>query len=482
MRIQYKKLVSDTNFGSVKSFRRIARGMSAGGRMVDLITMAHDQSGLPLTCDSDSIAALFDDTVTAYLSFSNDTGQHVKTLLTAEPAMPMGNCLMGYFYQLMGTRALTSRAQRALKTAQAYAGTTPREQLHMAALQAWLGNDLKGAAACWESILVASPRDILAVKLAHFMHFYLGDSRNIRDSIARVLPAWSEEDADYGFILAMYAFGLEETGNYSKAEEFGRQAVQINSGDIWGVHAVAHVLEMQDRCDEGIDWINSLESSWSRVNNFRYHVAWHGAVFYFNRGDCERALELYDETIWDPESKEYLDLCNDASLLLRLQMAGLDIGDRWRVLAEVISQHTQQHIFNFIDAHYALALGAGGERAAAEAFIATLNDDIDNNQDPHDTYLEVAEHIGLTLAKAVLAYTQRDHQRVVELLLPVRYRVQKIGGSHSQRDLFAQMLIDSSLQSNQLSLARALLAERVALRPNSVRSLQQQADLMEQTG
>jgi len=447
--------------------------------MLDSVGMTSDQSGLLISCDSDATAALYDDTVTAYLSFSNATGKCAKTLLTAEPAMPMGNCLMGYFFQLMGTRALTSRARRSLETAQNFAGATPREQLHIAALQAWLGDDLKGAVACWETILIDSPRDILAIKLAHFMHFYLGDSLNIRDSIARVLSAWSEQDAAYGFILAMYAFGLEETGDYARAEDYGRQAVQRNNGDIWGVHAVAHVLEMQGRNDEGIDWINSLEPSWSTVNNFRYHVAWHGAVFHYNRGDAERALQLYDETIWDPESKEYLDLCNDASLLLRLQMAGLDTGDRWQVLAGVISQHTQQHIFNFIDTHYAMALSAGGEFAAAEAFITELSEEIGSNQNLHDTYLEVAEYVGLTLTRAIVAYTQGDHRRVVDLLLPVRYRVQRLGGSHSQRDLFAQVLIDSALQSEQLSLARALLAERVTLRPNSVHTLRQQADLVQ---
>lgn len=444
--------------------------------------MTTDQNGLELSCEDAATAALFDDTVNAYLSFSKDVGKYAKALLTAEPSMPLGNCLMGYFFQLMGTRALTSRAQRCLETARQSSAATPREQQHAAALEAWLRDDLNGAAKHWESILVEHPRDLLAAKLAHFMHFYLGDSISIRDSIARVLPAWSEQDAAYGYLLAMYAFGLEEAGDYAQAESYGRRAVAMNNNDIWGIHAVAHVLEMQDRSQEGIDWISDLQPHWSKGNNFRYHVAWHGALFHVDRGDAERALQLYDDTIWDPESNEYLDLCNDASLLLRLDMAGLDTGKRWRELAEVVSKHTQQHIFNFIDPHYVAALAAGNELAAAESFVEALRDELASDWSSHDTYLQVADHIGLTLAQAMVAYVQDDHARVVDLLLPVRYRVQRIGGSHAQRDLFAQVLIDSALKSNQRPLARSLLAERIALRPNNIVTLRRYAELLEATG
>ena len=430
--------------------------------------MVVNQAGLALSCESEATAGLFDDTVNAYLAFSVDTGKHVKALLTAEPNMPMGNVLMGYFYQLMGVRKLVSRAQKSLATAQAHAHTvTPRERLHMDALSAWVQDDLRGATAHWEAILLEHPRDVLAAKLAHFGHFYLGDPRNIRDSIARVLPAWSEQDEVYGFVLSMYAFGLEETGNYAQAEAHGRQAIALNRDDPWGVHAVAHVLEMQERYAEGIEWIDELESSWGTANNFRYHLAWHRALYYLDRDEPERALQLYDETIWDPESREYLDLCNDVALLARLDMLGVDTEHRWQALAEVLSQHNQVHMMNFIDAHYVLGLAMGGERAVAEAMVTALELELKQTNDPNDSYLEIAAKVGLVLSSAMTAYANADYDAVVELILPIRYDIQLIGGSHAQRDLFAQMLIDAAIKAKRLALARALLAERVALKPNN---------------
>ncbi|NIP86282.1 MAG: tetratricopeptide repeat protein, partial [Planctomycetales bacterium] len=125
----------------------------------------------------------------------------------------MANVLMGYFYMLMGVRPLVPRAQKSLQAAREDQATvTARERGHMDALDAWSRNDLRGATAHWEAVLLDHPRDVLAAKLAHFGHFYLGAPLQIRDSIARVLPAWSEADPAYGFILSMYAFGLEETG------------------------------------------------------------------------------------------------------------------------------------------------------------------------------------------------------------------------------------------------------------------------------
>ena len=61
----------------------------------------------------------------------------------------------------------------------------------------------------------------------------------------------------------------------------------------------------------------------------------------------------------------------------------------------------------------------------------------------------------------------KDFGRAVDLLHPVRYDIQRIGGSHAQRDLFAQLLIDAAVKAQRIPLARALLAERVALMPNN---------------
>ena len=84
----------------------------------------------------------------------------------------------------------------------------------------------------------------------------------------------------------MYAFGLEETGDYARAEEVGRRAVELNARDAWASHAVAHVMEMQARLDEGISWLETTSRSWARDNGFAYHNHWHLALYHLDLGDA----------------------------------------------------------------------------------------------------------------------------------------------------------------------------------------------------
>ena len=436
-----------------------------------------DQHGLALSTTSPAAVAAFDDTIDAYLRFGRDTGPKLKAALKADPEMVMANCLLGHFMILMGTPVLLPRAAKALANADVcYSVATPRERLHLEALRAWIAGDLIAAVGFWEAILVEYPHDILAIKLAHFIHFYLGDSENLRDSIARVLPTWNETSKNYGFLLAMRAFGLEETGDYAAAENYGRKAVELNPDDTWGVHAVAHVFEMQDRHQEGLDWLNTLESSWRECNNFRYHVAWHRTLFLVDLSRYDEVLARYDQELWDPDSDEYLDLCNDASLLLRLEIAGIDVGERWQALFDKVKTRTHEHLLAFVDVHFAMILAAAGGSRAAKPLLDSLRA---YHPEAPNTTGDILAREGLPICEALVAYRNSDYARTVDLLYPIRYQIRRIGGSHAQRDIFAQVLLDAAIKAGRFQLARALLAERTALKPNNPWSRRRYSEVLQ---
>jgi tetratricopeptide (TPR) repeat protein len=204
-----------------------------------------------------------------------------------------------------------------------------RECEHLAALDAWCAGDMVECAARWESILVEYPRDILALCLAHFAHFYFGDSTAMRDSVARVMPAWEPGEPGAGYVHGMYAFGLEECGDYTAARAMGESAVTANSGDIWVVHAVAHVHEMTGQSAGGIAWLESTEEGWSGCNNFTYNVWWHRALYQFELEQYDEVLRLYDERIRADLSEDYLDISNAVAMLWRLESVGVSAGGRW---------------------------------------------------------------------------------------------------------------------------------------------------------
>jgi len=415
-----------------------------------------------MTAAGPEAAAAWDRTMDSFIRFRNDAGDCLQALLAADPDMPMAHCLKGYFFHLRGFGPLVPRARQALAAAEAAAGpATPREQAHVTALSAWCRGDLAAATRIWEAILLEAPRDMLALKLAHYGHLYLDGGRVMRDSLARVLLAWDESTPYYSVLLGMRAFALEESGAFAEAEAAGRRAIELDPDDPWAVHAVAHVLEMQDRHRDGIDWLKGLEPHWAGCNNFRYHLWWHRALLHYGAGDYDQALSLYDQRIWDQGSEEYLDLCNDAALLQRLELVGIAVGDRWQKLGEKVRGRLDEHLLAFVDAHYMMVAAATDDKAAA-ALLGSLQHYARSSP---ATNAAISAEIGVPLCEALLAYRKGAYRRVVDLLEPIRYDIRRVGGSNAQRDVFALVLIDAAMKSGRLTLARALLAERTALAP-----------------
>ena len=428
--------------------------------------MPVDQHGLTMTAANEQAVRRYDDVLLHFLGLRLDTGDRLKEAFEADPEMPMAHCARGYFMKLFCTPPLEQKAQESLEKATALAerGTEDREAQHIDALGAWCRSDIAGATDRWEAILLDHPRDVLALRLSHFTHFYMGDAAGMRDSVARVLPDWDDDTPGYGFVVGLHAFGLEESGDYEAAEREGRRAVDINPLDIWATHAVAHVIEMQGRHKDGIEWLDGLSANWSGCNNFRYHTWWHKCLFHLELGQFDAALALYDEEVRaDTDSTDYLDMSNAIALLWRLEELGVDVGDRWAELADKSEDKIDEHIFAFNDAHYVMALAAGGRTERIEAMLRSVEKAAKRDD---TTEGPIFRDVGLALCRAVAAYGAQDYEAAVDALAPVRRQVIRVGGSHAQRDLFFRLLVSAALRCGRFRLARALLAERNALNPN----------------
>lgn len=96
-----------------------------------------------------------------------------------------------------------------------------RERQHIHAVRAWFDGDWERAIETWGRVSMEHPRDLLALQFAHLGDFYLGYSHMLRDRVARVMPRWDNQIPGLGFVKGMYAFGLEEAGDYRQAEEQG---------------------------------------------------------------------------------------------------------------------------------------------------------------------------------------------------------------------------------------------------------------------
>ena len=426
----------------------------------------NDYRGVATTVSNADALDKFEQALAQLQSYHGDPVETVDEAIELDQNFVMAQCLRAHCGSAMADGEFSEHLRESLAAAEKLSDiANERELKHIAALRSWLAGEFKESVDMLESILIDHPRDVLALQIAHLSDFYLGDANNLRDRVARVLPQYDEDTPGYGYALGMYAFGLEECNEYARAEQVGHQALEINRKDVWALHAVAHVLEMQGRQLEGINLYESRIDDWVPDNGFAVHNWWHLALYYLDLQDYDKVLQIYDDMI--SGGTVALEILDASALLWRLHLLGLDVGDRWGTLAdkwEEAIQHTGYYCFN--DCHAMMAFVADGRNRQAETMLAKLK--ASANGDNYSAWM--ARNVGLPVAQAINAYAQERYADAAEGLASVRYTANQFGGSHAQRDLISQTLIESAIRSGQHSFARALLAERAAKKGTSPRT------------
>jgi hypothetical protein len=339
---------------------------------------------------------------------------------------------------------------------------TPRERAHAAAARAWLEGDFQRSVHLYGAIAIEHPRDLVALQSAHIIDFYLGDSTMLRDHIAQALPYWNHDVPGYGYLLGMHAFGLEETGNYARAEDVGRHALALNAQDPWAVHAVQHVFEMQARIHDGIEWLNATSANWAD-SALAFHNWWHLALHQLELGDIPAALDVYDRLVHPKETAVALELVDASQMLSRIALRGGAVGTRWQALADDWSKTSEGGFYVFNDLHALLAYAFAGREQDTRRMLQAL----EKSAEGEGTNAQNTRAVGLPIAYAIVAMAAGRPAEAVERLMPVRSRSYRIGGSHAQRDLVQLTAIGAALAARNGRLARAIAAERTEQRPAS---------------
>jgi hypothetical protein len=383
----------------------------------------------------------------------------VQRALEASPTLVMGHVLKGYLH-LMGTEpGGLPVAAAALADARALPATD-RERRHIQAISELVQDHWRAAGAVLEDLSIEHPRDALALQAGHQIDFFTGDSRMLRDRIARALPAWSRSMPGYHALLGMHAFGLEETGEYARAEAQGRASVELEPRDGWGQHAVAHVMEMQGRRRDGIAWMRANPEAWSSESFLAVHNWWHVALFHLGLGEVEEVLALFDRQIYATGSTIVLEMIDASAMLWRLHLRGIDVGNRWEAVADGWAPIASAGNYAFNDMHAMMAfIGAERSRDAQ----AVLDAQRVAMEQPGDNAMFTRE-VGHPATLAIKAFGDGNYAETVRLLRPIRSHAHRFGGSHAQRDVLDLTLIEAAKRAGHKSLAAALETERASIR------------------
>ena len=418
-----------------------------------------DARDVPLGTQSTRARALYERSLWHLVSFYGDPFAALDATIAADPGWGLAQVIKADLILTLTEPALVPEARAALAAAAPLmTRADERERDHLAAAQLALDGRWREACATWDRILMRYPRDMLALISAHLFDFYRGDARNLRARVARVLPEWDSDDPLYPYVLGMHAFGLEECNLYPQAEQAGRAALALDARGPWAIHAVSHVMEMQGRHQEGADWLRGRQGDWADDNGLAVHNWWHAALFQLEALDTAGALALYDAHIGGSASVVNLQWLDCASLLWRIQLLGVDVGDRWKALAKAWADplgHAGYYAFN--DAHALIALLGSGEAAAAQALIERCLAQAEVGAGDNRA---MAREVGLPLMAGLAAFQRGDMDEVAARLYPLRSVAHRFGGSHAQRDLIDQTLLAAAALGGDKALGCALLNER----------------------
>jgi len=426
--------------------------------------MHQDQRGHAMTTENPAAAAALDTAIYNFLHWKSALMPEIKAALEADPDFGLAQAVNGLVLHAARNLAYRPMIGESLAAARAAeTAMTSREKLYVAALDAAYRGEIAESVSRYETILAAHPTDLFAQRLAQMELFWIGEMAWSADISGRLEDAWTPDIQGYGDYLSCRSFDLEETHHYEAAERLGRRAVELDPTDVWGTHAVAHVMIMQARHEEGIAWLDGLKDHWAEANQMCLHLWWHRCLFHLERGEHEAVLEIHDAWVRNrahpllqalPDL--YIDLQNGASLLLRLELRGVDVGHRWEELAELTLARLEDHTSPFTSAHFAIILAATGRFAEAETLLASMRSFAAEDAGTFGPRYRAAV---IPAAEAAIAHRRGEHQRVVELLLPSRRLLWQMGGSDAQRDLFFLILADSIKTLGRKDLLGIVLAD-----------------------
>jgi hypothetical protein len=428
-----------------------------------------DCLGNPATLDDESGLAALNDFVEGFIA---SEARAVNILAAAaHDTSPIVQACAAAVHMFAESREAPANARPFLERALRGEGRcTPRERRFMHAVEAWVDGDLPRAIALHEEQAHEFPRDLASLKLGHYHLFNRGDSPGMLRLALAALPA----AGDVPYLHGMLAFAWEQCHLLEQAEAAAVKAISMRRKEPWAHHALAHVMLTQGRIREGHAFLGEVGDTWTGLNSFMVtHNWWHQALFALELGDHDEVLQLYDRQVWGVAKEYSQDQVNAVSLLARLELAGVDVGDRWQDVGNHLAQRTADHVLPFLDLQYLYGLARAGRPEA---------DTLMRNIESHAAQVaghssEAWQRVCAPAARGLLAHARGDYPRAIDELGQALPRLVEIGGSHAQRDLFSQVFLDSLIRAGRLGGAQNLLAQQLRGQPESARLKRQAAQV-----
>jgi hypothetical protein len=423
--------------------------------------MQCDYLGNPVSGGEAKTLLAIDAFIEGFLAYER-RAEKILEAAESDPSSALANLYAGMLWMLLEAPEAPVKARRFLEVAMRHrTSLTEREGLNLKVLEAWVADDLGAALKLGDELTDRYPRDLAAAKLQQYFEFNRGNA----PAMLRVALKAAAAAPEVPYVHGMRAFAMEQCHLLEEAEEAARLALRLKAKEPWAQHALAHVLLTRGQIDDGAIFLERASSSWVDLNSFMLtHLWWHLALFYLSQGRERKVLEAYDEHCWGISKDYSQDQIGAVSLLARLEIAGIDVGERWQDVAQHLSARSGDTVQPFLTLQYLYGLARAG-RPQADELLSFVR--VYAGKAPAFTRAVWTE-VAVPACEGVLAHARGDFETAWQRLSATVPRMNEVGGSHAQRDLFEQLLLDAALKSGRLVEAQLKMEARRRIEPGSV--------------
>ena len=433
--------------------------------MPETVTI-EDRYGLPMSTSSSTAANHYLEGVDLFLSLNFGPEDAFRKATEADEGFALAHAALS---AMLLARAELVEAKATVERASALAsGISRRERQHVEAISLFVNGKGPHSLALIREHLDEFPRDALMLKLASRL-FLLGCSgAGVANFPQELLALLRGVESDYGddwAFLSQYSFAHHESGLLEDARRLAERSLEILPTDATASHSVAHVFFETGDATGGTDFLADWLTSYDPRPPFHVHLSWHLALFELAMCRYDRVLDLYETDIRPSvQAKSPLSLSDSASLMWRIHMyGGVAPPVPWEEVRDQAAPAASTPGPAFRDAHAALAFASAHDEASFGRMVDRLGDLASNGD-------ALAREVTLPLVRGIGAFASGAYDEAVAQIEPAFVQLTRIGGSHAQREVFEDTLLEAYLRAGRFDRAEELLRTRLNRR-TSVRDM-----------
>ena len=419
-----------------------------------------DRYGLPLNTNSQTALAHYAEGLDLALSQNYGAEEAFAKATDADEGFAMAHASLA-FMEFLRIAVPEARAS-AEKAVALSSGLSSRERGYVDVVSKFVNGRNHDAIAAALDHFKEYPTDLLLLRLAQRLYTQGCVGIGAPDYPARFYRLMSGVAPHYGedwAFMGQYAWANHEVGKMDEGMDLAQRSLDLNPTNGVAAHSVAHVFYEMSQDDEGAAFLGSWLEDYDRRSTYRVHLSWHQALFELAMGRYNQALGWYERDIRPSvQDLKYAALADSASLVWRMKIYG-DVSPQspWSELVALAAPAADRPGPSFRDAHAALAFTAAGDGETFDRLVAGYQAMADNGD-------ATAREATLPLIQGIGAFGRGDYAEAVRLLEPVYPQLTRVGGSHAQRLVFEDTLLEAYLRAGEFDKATGMLRERLSRR------------------